>query len=57
VFERGRPLPLDAGAVRKKLEERFVELELDLGLGAHVATAWGCDLTADYVRINAEYTT
>jgi glutamate N-acetyltransferase/amino-acid N-acetyltransferase len=30
---------------------------VDLGLGSGAATAWGCDLTQDYVRINAEYTT
>ncbi|MCQ1536192.1 bifunctional ornithine acetyltransferase/N-acetylglutamate synthase [Methanosarcina sp. KYL-1] len=36
-------------------EEIFVTL--DLGLGEESATAWGCDLTYDYVRINAEYTT
>jgi glutamate N-acetyltransferase/amino-acid N-acetyltransferase len=30
---------------------------VDLGLGGGHATAWGCDLTYDYVRINAEYTT
>lgn len=29
----------------------------DLGMGDKIATAWGCDLTYDYVRINAEYTT
>ncbi len=29
----------------------------DLGMGDKTATAWGCDLTYDYVRINAEYTT
>ncbi|TGC08448.1 bifunctional ornithine acetyltransferase/N-acetylglutamate synthase [Methanolobus halotolerans] len=29
----------------------------DLGMGHANATAWGCDLTYDYVRINAEYTT
>ncbi|HJH30753.1 MAG TPA: bifunctional ornithine acetyltransferase/N-acetylglutamate synthase [Methanosarcinaceae archaeon] len=30
---------------------------VDIGLGKNIATAWGCDLTYDYVRINAEYTT
>jgi glutamate N-acetyltransferase/amino-acid N-acetyltransferase len=30
---------------------------VDLSLGKGEATAWGCDLTFDYVRINAEYTT
>lgn len=34
-----------------------VDIIVDLGLGESSATAWGCDLTYDYVRINAEYTT
>ena len=34
-----------------------VDIVVDLGLGKSSATAWGCDLTYDYVRINAEYTT
>ncbi len=29
----------------------------DLGLGKHEATAWGCDLTYDYIKINSEYMT
>jgi glutamate N-acetyltransferase/amino-acid N-acetyltransferase len=32
-------------------------ITLDLVMGKESATAWGCDLTYDYVRINAEYTT
>ena len=32
-------------------------LQLDLGVGNASATGWGCDLTYDYVRINAEYAT
>ncbi|MEL4305589.1 bifunctional ornithine acetyltransferase/N-acetylglutamate synthase [Methanococcoides sp. LMO-2] len=34
-----------------------VMIRVDLGIGDSSATAWGCDLTYDYVRINAEYTT
>jgi glutamate N-acetyltransferase/amino-acid N-acetyltransferase len=34
-----------------------VEIEVDLGIGAAESTAWGCDLSAGYVRINADYTT
>lgn len=34
-----------------------VIIRVDLELGDSNATAWGCDLTYDYVRINAEYTT
>jgi glutamate N-acetyltransferase/amino-acid N-acetyltransferase len=57
VFERGAPCPFDAAALRAALERPVVEVELDLALGAHAATAWGCDMSAEYVRINAEYTT
>jgi glutamate N-acetyltransferase/amino-acid N-acetyltransferase len=34
-----------------------VIVRLDLGLGAASATLWTCDFSADYVRINADYTT
>ncbi|MGZ4864184.1 MAG: bifunctional ornithine acetyltransferase/N-acetylglutamate synthase [Halobacteriota archaeon] len=34
-----------------------ISIQIDLGIGVASATAWGCDLTDDYVRINAEYTT
>jgi glutamate N-acetyltransferase/amino-acid N-acetyltransferase len=33
-----------------------ISIQIDLGVGAASATAWGCDLTDDYVRINAQYT-
>jgi glutamate N-acetyltransferase/amino-acid N-acetyltransferase len=41
-------------AVMKSAE---ISIQIDLGLGVASATAWGCDLTEDYVRINAQYTT
>lgn len=34
-----------------------VRIEMDLGAGQHEARMWTCDLSTDYVRINAEYTT
>jgi glutamate N-acetyltransferase/amino-acid N-acetyltransferase len=34
-----------------------VTIRVSLGLGEHRATAWGCDLTAEYVHINGDYTT
>jgi glutamate N-acetyltransferase / amino-acid N-acetyltransferase len=34
-----------------------VHIFIDLGLGVHRAIAWGCDLTDEYVHINADYTT
>jgi glutamate N-acetyltransferase / amino-acid N-acetyltransferase len=32
-------------------------LRVDLNLGQHSASAWGCDLSEEYVVINSEYTT
>ncbi|MCQ2961302.1 MAG: bifunctional ornithine acetyltransferase/N-acetylglutamate synthase [archaeon] len=41
----------------KIMQEKTVNIFVDLYQGDYVATAWGCDLTYDYVKINAEYTT
>ena len=54
---RGAPVPFDEGALRAALAAEEVRIEIDLGAGEDSAMAWGCDLTPDYVRINAEYTT
>ena len=45
----------DAGCVR--FEQRDITIGVDLGVGSEAARAWGTDLSAEYVRINAEYTT
>jgi glutamate N-acetyltransferase / amino-acid N-acetyltransferase len=47
----------DLELLKKIMENDEVVITLDLNLGEEHATAWGCDLTYDYVRINAEYTT
>ena len=52
VFERGRP----TGAT-PELGGSAVAVELDLGLGSGRASYLASDLTYDYVRLNAEYTT
>ena len=58
VFARGGGLPeADLGAVREAFSADEVAIECDLGLGDGEATAFGCDLTPDYVHINADYTT
>ena len=54
---QGIGLAFDEAYVSKKMDADEVRIELDLGLGAHSATAWGCDLTVDYVHINADYRT
>jgi glutamate N-acetyltransferase/amino-acid N-acetyltransferase len=57
VFDRGAPRPFDPAAVRTVFERPDIEIALDLGLGEGAARAWGTDLSAEYVRINADYTT
>jgi glutamate N-acetyltransferase/amino-acid N-acetyltransferase len=54
---RGRPLPFDEAAASAYLRNEEVVLRVDLGAGSSKATAWGCDLTPEYVHINSDYTT
>jgi len=57
VFRDGTPVKFDPKDLRRAFEQKDIVIELALGLGAGSATAWGTDLSADYVRINADYTT
>jgi glutamate N-acetyltransferase/amino-acid N-acetyltransferase len=54
---RGAPLEVDEAALREAFAQEEVRIDIDLGAGENAAMAWGCDLTPEYVRINAEYTT
>jgi glutamate N-acetyltransferase / amino-acid N-acetyltransferase len=57
VFERGAGVDVDLAAVREAFEQPEIEIVATLGLGDAHAEAWGCDLSEEYVRINADYTT
>jgi glutamate N-acetyltransferase/amino-acid N-acetyltransferase len=57
VFAHGSPCAFDGGAIRRIFEKEEITIDVDLGVGAEAARAWGTDLSAEYVRINAEYTT
>jgi glutamate N-acetyltransferase/amino-acid N-acetyltransferase len=61
LVDKGKPLALEGTGELKAAEEVLQEKEIyitaDLALGKEEATAFGCDLTYDYVKINAEYTT
>jgi glutamate N-acetyltransferase/amino-acid N-acetyltransferase len=57
AFERGTPTETPYETISAAMDAAEVVLRVDLGLGDGRATAWGCDLTEDYVRINADYTT
>lgn len=54
---RGEATPFDAAAVSEALDARDVLVSIALGAGDGSGTAWGCDLSEEYVRINADYTT
>jgi glutamate N-acetyltransferase/amino-acid N-acetyltransferase len=57
VYRDGAPLAVADADVRVLFAADVVEIEVSLGLGDGQAVAWGCDLSAEYVRINAEYMT
>ncbi|MBN1855645.1 MAG: bifunctional glutamate N-acetyltransferase/amino-acid acetyltransferase ArgJ [Dehalococcoidia bacterium] len=57
VMANGMPLPFDEDEMRESLSSPEVTLCIDLGLGTAGATGWGCDLSREYVTINASYTT
>ena len=46
----------DLSAARAIFQQKTIHLRVDLGLGRAEAVVWTCDLTPDYVRINADYT-
>ncbi len=57
LLERGLPVAFDAEDASALLARDPAIAHLDLGLGEEAATIWTCDFSADYVRINADYTT
>ncbi len=57
VLKGGKPVPFDRNEAIKALGAEEIKILVDLHLGSAEATAWGCDLTEQYVKINAEYTT
>ncbi|MGO0123179.1 bifunctional glutamate N-acetyltransferase/amino-acid acetyltransferase ArgJ [Desulfothermobacter acidiphilus] len=57
VVAAGRGVAFDEEEARSALASDPVSIRADLGAGSATATAWGCDLTYDYVRINAHYRT
>ena len=55
VCENGVGIPFSAEIAKEILSEKEIEILLSLGNGAYSATAWGCDLTYDYVKINGNF--
>ncbi|MBQ7830722.1 MAG: bifunctional ornithine acetyltransferase/N-acetylglutamate synthase [Clostridia bacterium] len=57
VCENGAGIPFSEEKAKEILLESEIEVLITLGDGAGKATAWGCDLTYDYVKINGDYRT
>lgn len=55
VFDKGTPIVFDEDVATKILGAAEVTIFVDMHEGEAKATAWGCDLTYDYVKINADY--
>ena len=55
VFDKGTPIVFDEDVATKILGAAEVTIFVDMHEGEAEATAWGCDLTYDYVKINADY--
>ncbi|MGI6678288.1 MAG: bifunctional glutamate N-acetyltransferase/amino-acid acetyltransferase ArgJ [Dehalobacterium sp.] len=57
VADQGTGLIFDEEYAKKILQEKEIKVLIDLHQGSSKATAWGCDLTYDYIKINADYRT
>ncbi|XP_047972184.1 arginine biosynthesis bifunctional protein ArgJ, chloroplastic [Salvia hispanica] len=62
LMEKGQPLSFDRAVASNYLREAgerhgTVIIQISIGDGPGAGQAWGCDLSYDYVKINAEYTT
>ena len=55
VFEKGTPIVFDEDEALKIMKSDTVTVYVNMNEGNAQATAWGCDLTYDYVKINADY--
>ena len=55
VFDHGTPIVFDEEKALQIMKADAVTVYVDMHEGEAEATAWGCDLTYDYVKINADY--
>ena len=57
LYEEDHPLPENEEAAKRHLQGSEVLLWVELGTGEVSASCWTCDLSEDYIKINAEYRT
>lgn len=57
VCKNGAGIPFSEEKAKEILFQDEIEIAVSLGSGEYSSTAWGCDLTYDYVKINGDYRT
>jgi glutamate N-acetyltransferase/amino-acid N-acetyltransferase len=57
VFAAGQPVAVEIDAIRAAFSRPRIDIGVELGAGEGHGRAWGCDLSPEYVHINADYTT
>ncbi len=57
VCKNGAGIPFSEDVAKEILSEDAIEIKINLNSGTAISTAWGCDLTYDYVKINGDYRT
>jgi glutamate N-acetyltransferase/amino-acid N-acetyltransferase len=55
VCKNGESLPFSEEKAKQILTEEEIEIRISVGNGPGIASAWGCDLSYDYVKINGDY--
>ncbi|MCE5251885.1 bifunctional glutamate N-acetyltransferase/amino-acid acetyltransferase ArgJ [bacterium] len=57
LFDTGKTLPVDDKEMRRKMSEHEIDIDIDIGMGQAETTIYTSDLSYEYIKINAEYTT
>lgn len=57
VLKQSEPQPFSEEEAKRYLQQDTIVINVDLNIGDFSGTAWGCDLSYDYVKINASYRT
>lgn len=57
ILKDGQPVKVRRSTLAKRMKESYLQVNLGLNEGSGRAVSWGTDLSYEYVRINAEYTT
>jgi glutamate N-acetyltransferase/amino-acid N-acetyltransferase len=57
LLENGQPLRVNLMDLKKMMRSTELRIIIDLHQGEATSKGWGCDLSYEYIRINAEYTT